>query len=287
MICPNCQTENINGSNFCIKCGKPLTAPVQTLPQNENVFTPNTAGISNTVPNTQTPVSNISRTPETSTKHINAIKGLFEVIRKAQSTMKEQLISFNNIKNAILLTVIVALIATIASLVQTMISVVRVEKYSLFEGTTTTWVWENLKDIEYIKVIGQSFLIFAGIIVGIAAIYYIGGLIIKKQSNFGRMLGIAAVSIFPLYLCAYILSPLLSIIWEPLALIVTMMGSTYSLIIMYETINNEINLEGNEKYYFNLLCLSIILVAVYYVYMKFMISPVVDDLGGILDIFRQ
>lgn len=287
MICPNCQTENINGSNFCIKCGKPLTAPVQTPPQNENVFTPNTAGISNTVPNTQTPVSNISRTPETSTKHINAIKGLFEVIRKPQSAMKEELINFNNIKNAILLTVIVALIATIASLVQTMISVVRVEKYSLFEGTTTTWVWENLKDIEYIKVIGQSFLIFAGIIVGIAAIYYIGGLIIKKQSNFGRMLGIAAVSIFPLYLCAYILSPLLSIIWEPLALIVTMMGSTYSLIIMYETINNEINLEGNEKYYFNLLCLSIILVAVYYVYMKFMISPVVDDLGGILDIFRQ
>lgn len=287
MICPNCQTENINGSNFCIKCGKPLTAPVQTSPQNENVFTPNTAGISNTVPNTQTPVSNISRTPETSTKHINAIKGLFEVIRKPQSAMKEELINFNNIKNAILLTVIVALIATIASLVQTMISVVRVEKYSLFEGTTTTtWVWENLKDIEYIKVIGQSFLIFAGIIVGIAAIYYIGGLIIKKQSNFGRMLGIAAVSIFPLYLCAYILSPLLSIIWEPLALIVTMMGSTYSLIIMYETINNEINLEGNEKYYFNLLCLSIILVAVYYVYMKFMISPVVDDLGGILDIFR-
>ena len=112
------------------------------------------------------------------------------------------------------------------------------------------YVWDNLKDIEYIKVIGQNLLLFLGIIVAIAFVYYIGSLIIKKQPNFGRMLGIAAMGIVPLYISALILAPILNLIWTPLGMVVTVMGGVYSLLMIYETMNDEVALEGNVKYYF-------------------------------------
>ena len=309
MICPNCGAQNIDGSNFCIKCGKPIENTNPIINNNVNVFATNTpiepAGVQSPVQNTmqnQTVVSNtktvieqpapakavpnagsVGTSQHTSTT--NVFISMFEVIKKPFTAMKEELPKFNNIKNSILLAIIVTLIATIASLIQTMITVVRVEEYSLFEGTTTTWVWDNLKEIEYIKVIGQDLLIFLGIIVAIAFVYYIGSLIIKKQPNFGRMLGIAAMGMVPLYISALIIAPILNLIWAPLGMIVTVMGGVYSLLMIYETMNGEVALEGNAKYYFNLVCLTILLTSAYYVYIELMLSPITDELGGILDYF--
>lgn len=311
MICPNCGAQNIDGSNFCIKCGKPIENTNPVINNNENVFTTNTpvepvgvqSPVQNTmqnqtvVPNTEAVVQQPQPAPtgtvpnagsvgtSKKTSTTNVFVSMFKVIKKPFTAMKEELPKFNNIKNSAILAIIVTLIATIASLIQTMFNSVRVVNYNLWTGTTTTWVWDNLKEIEYIKVIGQDLLIFLGIIVAIAFVYYIGSLIIKKQPNFGRMLGIAAMGIVPLYISASIIAPILTLIWAPLGMVVTVMGGVYSLLMIYETMNDEIALEGNAKYYFNLVCLSILLTSAYYIYMKFILSPITDELGGILDYF--
>ena len=93
------------------------------------------------------------------------------------------------------------------------------------------------------------------------------------------------MGIVPLYISALILAPILNLIWTPLGMVVTVMGGVYSLLMIYETMNDEVALEGNVKYYFNLVCLSILLTSVYYVYIEFMLSPITDELGGILDYF--
>ena len=312
MICPNCGAQNIDGSNFCIKCGKPLEKTNSVINNNENVFTTNTpvepVGVQSPVQNTmqnQTVVPNteavvqqpqpaltktvpnagsVGTSKKTSTT--NVFVSMFKVIKKPFTAMKEELPNFNNIKNSVVLAIIVTLIATIASLIQTMFNSVRVVNYSWTGKSTTTWVWDNLKEIEYIKVIGKNLLIFLGIIVAIATVYYIVSLIMKKQPNFKRLLGIAAMGIVPLYICALILSPILTLIWAPLGVTITVIGGVYSLLMIYETMNDEIALEGNAKYYFNLVCLSILLTSAYYVYMEFILSPITDELGGILDFLR-
>ena len=67
----------------------------------------------------------------------------------------------NNPKNSILLGVIVSVIMTLISTVKSMISVVRVTTGGWLTEAKTTWEWSNLKEINYVKLIGQDlFLIF-------------------------------------------------------------------------------------------------------------------------------
>ena len=82
-----------------------------------------------------------------------------------------------------------------------------------------------------------------------------------------------------------VISPLLSMIYTPLGIGVTIVGGVYTIIIIYEIINNEIKLEGNAKLYFNLICMSILAIAGYYLYMKFMMGSATNDIKNILDMF--
>ena len=193
MICPNCKAQNIDGSNFCVKCGKAMTTP----PQNDNIFsnvqtpaTPNNVGVepvqvnspSQNIPSgmasfvsagpsvspqpTQNVESPAVTTPVVSRTSSITIKNYFfiilAVILKPFTAIKEELAKFSDLKNSAILTGIVAIIATLASLIQTMMNAVVVTNYNILKGTTTTWVWDNLKNVEYIKVIGTNLLVYAG-----------------------------------------------------------------------------------------------------------------------------
>lgn len=50
--------------------------------------------------------------------------------------------------------------------------------------------------------------------------YYIASLIIKKQTNFGRLLCIFTMVVVPILICFLILSPLLSLIWAEVAMLI-------------------------------------------------------------------
>lgn len=317
MICPNCKAQNIDGSNFCVKCGKAMTMP----PQNDNIFsnvqtpvTPNNVGVepvqvnspSQNIPSgmanfvsagpsvspqpTQNVESPAVTTPVVSRTSSITIKNYFfiilAVILKPFTAIKEELNKFSDLKNSAILTGIVAIIATLASLIQTMMNAVVVTNYNILKGTTTTWVWDNLKNVEYVKVIGTNLLVYAGGIAAIAVVYYIASAILKRQANFARLLGLGALSAVPFLLCALVIAPLLSLIYAPLGIVVTIIGLVYTILILYEGVGQEIPMEGNQKYYFHLICLSILLIAAYYVYIKFFTVTVSDELDNILDLLK-
>ena len=296
MICQNCGTQNADNSKFCIKCGFPLN--VNNVPSNNQQMNPYQESYGNMNPQPMNANMNINNIPQNANQtiqntnqkeniKINLIEYfmiLFEILLKPFTALKEKINKFDSFKNSAILSIMVSLLASLITLIKTIISTVRVTSGGLFTETKTEWVWENLKKIEFIKVIGKNWLIFLVIIFAIACLYYIAGAIIKKQLNFSKILGISAISIVPL-LFALLLSPILAIIYAPLGMIITIIGAVYSLIIIYETINNEILLEGDIKYYFNFICLSILFIAGYYVYMKFFTTSVGNKLNDIFNMF--
>lgn len=218
----------------------------------------------------------------TSKTIIGFISTILAVVLKPYTTFKEELDNYDDFKNSAILSLIISIGATLISLITTMINAVRVTSYYSKE---TKWVWENLKHLNYIQLIGKNFLIYLGIILSIAVVYYIVSLIIKKQVNFSRLLGISALAITPMLACTLILSPLLALILSELSMPIMLVGIVYTIILLYEGMNSQIKLEGNIKYYFNLICFSILMVSAYYLFMKLFMSSLVGGLSDIFDMF--
>lgn len=282
MICPNCGQQNMEGSNFCIKCGKSISMTTSASFQNN--------GSQNVHLNTGVPVQEVVPKNTKSNSSI-PIKSFFHsilnVFVKPFSAIKEEVDKYVVLKNSFLLSLILSLFAVAFSLVQAMIRAVVVTSYSIFEGSKTTWVWENLKDVKYLEIVGKNLLLYLGIILGIAAVYYVASMLIKKQVNFSRLLGISALSVVPVYLGILVISPIVSLIYAPLGMVVTIISGVYTFLIFYEAINEEIPLEKEKKFYFHLLCISIAVVIIYFVYMKFFVaSSISENLpSGMDDIF--
>lgn len=303
MNCPNCGTSNNVGSKFCIRCGQSLESsqvsteqPVQTIETSfqevpsqpiNNTSIQNESNFQTFATPTQTMNTSIN-------SNVSAAKVSFAgyffiilaVILKPFTAFKEELNKFNGFKNSAVMSLIVSGVATLINLITTMLKAVMVKSYNWSSGSyKTTWTWENLKELNYLEVIGKNFLIYLGIIVAIAVVYYIASLIVKKQTNFSKLLGISAISVAPMLVCSLVLSPLLALIWAELAMPITLIGAVYTIVLVYEGMNNEVLVEGNAKYYFNLVCLSILGIAAYYLYMKLFMSSISGGLEDIMDLF--
>lgn len=291
MNCKNCGTINNIGSKFCIKCGQSLESeasvqptieqPVQQMPIPTQTI--NNTPIQNVAQQTQPISKQINN--NASTNNIAFIDYFFiilAIILKPFTAFEEELSKFSEFKNSAILSFVVAGTATVVNLITSMLNAVRVTSYF---SDKVEWVWGNLKELDYVQVIGKNFLIYLGAIVIITAIYYIVGLIMKKQLNFSRLLGISAISVVPILVCSLMLSPLLGMIWAQLSLPVTLIGAVYTIVLLYEGMNNEIVLEGNMKYYFNLICLSILLLVVYYLGMRLIVSSIASGFGNMMDLF--
>ena len=300
MNCSKCGFFNNPNAKFCVKCGQPIEnvnmnnvgvvqqdtlmqSAVQTLETQNGMINGNI--VSNTSSNVTS--STMVRTNQ-KVSFMSYFYLILAVILKPFTTFKEELGKFANLKNSVISALVVSVFATLVRLLSVMLSVVRVEDYDLFKGSRETkWVWENLKNLDYIDVIGNSLLVFLGIILIIAAGYYLVSLIMKKQANFAKMLGIASISVVPMYLATLVLSPLVSLITVKLGMPIILIGGVYTIILIYEAMNTELNFEGNTKYYFNLICLSIIGIASYYLYSKFLGTvSVPNNVGDILDMIR-
>lgn len=247
--CPNCGAENTAETSFCAGCGSQI--------QKANVN---------------------KKTNNNTSSSMNYFKYLIGSLLKPHSEYKKAEKELENIKNSAILSVIVVGAMVIINLITTMVNAVRVTSFWTDE---VEWVWENLKEVEYFKVIGQSLLVYAGVLVAIAGVYFLASLVIKKDAKFPKLLGIVATAFFPIMICASILSPILSLIYSPLGMCVSIIGIIYGIAILIELINDVIVIENKDtKIYFHLVCLSILIIGmVLIVYNMFLSS--LDSLGSI------
>ncbi len=302
MNCPNCGAENINGSSFCIKCGanlkemQPTTNNINNAPlnnqisqstiQNQNIQQPmNNQPMQHQTPQ---PINSVQTAQPVSvnTTPLNYLMYLIAILIKPFQCFKEEESKLSNGKTSIILTLIVTVVMILSNLIKTIVSTVRVASYNWTDGYTYSWQWDNLKNIKWLEVIGKNFLIYAGIILAITIVFYFGSLVVKKQLSFIKSLSISATSVIPAVCGAMILAPILGMVWSPLSIVFTIIGLVYSLIILYEIMNNELNLEKDKKIYFNLICFGILIIAGYYAYMRLFMSSVNAGLDNILDLFK-
>lgn len=299
MICPNCGSSNNNDSKFCITCGQnlvnvqtivehPLKSTEASFQDTSTQYVNKTSIQSegnfyvNDIPIQSTNINNVA----TQISLIDYFFIILAVILKPFTSFKEEINKFNSFKNSIIISLIVSGISTLVNLIMSMLNAVMVKSYNFSSGGyKTTWVWENLKELDYLQVIIKNFLVYLGIIVVITVVYYIGGLIAKKQTNFSRLLGVSAISATPMLICTLVLSPLLSLVFTELAMPVKLIGVVYTILLLYEGMNREVLLSGNCKYYFNLACLSILAIIAYYLYIKMFTSSISGGLQDIMDLF--
>lgn len=112
MMCSKCGTSNHEGAKFCVRCGSPLQDIV--FAQN-NVEVRENVNMMNTAVTAQNSVS--VKEKFNGQEYLAVLAGIF--VKPAQ-VIKSSVPKFDDFKNSAILGVIVVVIATIASLIQSM-----------------------------------------------------------------------------------------------------------------------------------------------------------------------
>ncbi len=293
MICPKCGHESINGSKFCVKCGynfqeQPATVnidpqPVEIQPMNNGGVAPSMPNMNmgaNAMPNGESVAKTAAPNNSASVSFMAYFYMIIAVILKPFTAFKEESEKLKDFKNSAIIAGIVTVVCTLISVIKTVWSVVRVQTYNDDFKLVKVWAWDNLKNVNFLKVVGKYLLVYVGIMLAIACVYYVAGLIVKKQPNFAKFLGICALGVVPAYLGMIVLSPIVSLMSDKLGLVVAVVGFVYSFTIIYEGINNELQLEGNVKFYLNAACLAILIIVGGYAAYKMLIATFTEAIGG-------
>jgi hypothetical protein len=159
---------------------------------------------------------------------------------------------------------------TIINLVVKMFSSIFVKRidYATYEYKTAIDFSEIL-DLNYLELIFRDFFIYAGFVAFIALIFYVGSLIIKKPSNYLKMVSIAATAIIPYAVGSTFVVPLLTAIWASLGSIASILITVYTVTIFIALINKEIKIEKlDNRIYFNLVSISVLFYLGYFVLLK-------------------
>jgi len=273
MKCPKCGAENIEGSTFCVKCGVNIK---EFEPVEEEVKEEKVEEVKETVEEKKEPVS---AAPVAAGAAATPIAGFFTyllaALMKPKTAFKEEEEKLGDTKFGIILSLIVAGVMTVLTILNTIYTTVRVT--SFFSGETK-WVWENLKNVKWIEVIGKNFLIYLGVMFAIAGVFYLGCLLVKKDCSFIKNLSIAATSMVPIAVCSMLLAPIGGMIWVQLSFIFIIVGMVYSCAILFELLNTNIKLDGDIKIYFNAACTSVLLIAAYFIASRLLVSTLTKGL---------
>lgn len=294
MICPNCGMDNIQGSSFCVKCGNKLNTEnvnnnfQQQVQEVNNVQANNQVGdpfVQNTMQQNNY-VNNVNVVTNTN-KAMNFFMYILMILIKPFKTFKEEEEKLTDTKNSLILSGIVVGLMLVINLIKSMITTVFTKKmdYTTFKLKTVI-DFSNLKNLDWLDLLGKHLLIYAGIILAIAVVYYLASLVFKKNGNFIKLLSISATSLIPFTLVGMFASFVLGKIWSPLYMVCVIVSLIYSVLILVSLINKQFEFENDDtKIYFHLICLGALAVAGYYLYMKyFVLGTISSKVSDVLDL---
>lgn len=312
MNCLKCGAFNEANFKFCIKCGNALEAQNVQNQSNESkpLEQPTINGapvqqpIGNGVP-IQQPINQVAEQPvlnqlsqqeptpnnnlqEKKSTKINYFKYMIAILTKPFETFKQHEEDLTDTKVALSLGGIVTGVMMIVNLLISMVSVIftKTMDYTTFKYKTSI-DFSQLSNLNYVDLIFKNLLIYIGVILVITVVYYIASLVFKKSLNFIKTLSITTSSLIPFIVLGMIISPILGKIWAPLSIVIKIIGLVYAVIIFITLINDNINFEKKDmNIYFHALCLGIIAVAGYYLYVNILTSGITNEINNYLDFFK-
>lgn len=198
---------------------------------------------------------------------LDGLKNLKDYLLKPLDSVKEK--STEDLKQVGITGGILVILMMLVNLIMTMIGSLKSTSIDFWTGkTTTTFSFSNLGDLNYLSLIFKNLFIYALVILAIAGIFYIGSLIIKKEIKFTKLLSITYIATVPFFIGTTVLATILNLIYDQLAIIVSVISSIYAICVFAYLVNDEVKLNGITRIYYNAACFSIIIIAVYFILIK-------------------
>lgn len=224
MFCTKCGTKNNDGAKFCVKCGEKFDVKILTKKEktNENLF-------------------------------ISYFKNLFTFVTKPITFLEEK----NKLEDTGKAFAYAGIITGIMLIVNILIKLIYAGIYSI-KLSTTFYKVNFVKYLSFPKLIFLDLTIYAAIIFGIAGIFTLTGVILKKKVKFTKMLSLSSLAIMPYAVGGIVFYTLFSTFSTFLALFIGSVGLIYTVILLVSIINKEFELKDNKKVYVNAIVFTVI-----------------------------
>ena len=268
MICPKCGQENNEGSTFCIKCGTNLKvqefkneevseeAPVEATPAvsapEAPVAQPVAEAPAPAVEPTAPAAPAASAAPAQPKTGFNVFAYIIAAFLKPLKSFGKEKDKLSTPKDGFIFGGIVVLAMTIGNYLKN--AIIYVHAYESLDA---------LGEMDYVDLLLKKLLIYAVIVFGIAGVMYLVKLVVKKEANYLKHLAIVGTSLISYVLVGMLLSTILGLIWNHLRTIVYELAVIYTIINMYELINDDLQLEGGKRIYVNLILFGAIFIIFY------------------------
>ena len=198
-------------------------------------------------------------------------KGLLEIIKdsilKPVNSVEENAASFKDAKTTFIFAGIITVLITISNLLATMLSTIFSKQYDFW---TQKYNWaisfSNLDSLDYFDLILVRFVQYALVILGVAGVYYLATLILKKSISYVKTLGIVSLAVIPNIILSFCGS-ILGIIWSPLGLFIGSAAVAYTILILTFSLKNILKINDVDKLvFYNVVIIAVLKILEYVVF---------------------
>lgn len=245
--CKKCGKKIKEDAEFCKHCGTPVKSNVEKakekLDELEDIVEKETGGI----------------------KLGEFLIGIFVNPIK---TIKTNIKKISKPKVILISIAIILILIMLSNLITSMIGSLFSKTCNYFGYCEKHFSFANLGNLDYLDLIFKKLFFSAIIIFGLAGIYYIGTLIIKKKTSYIEMLSVLTCSLLPYTFGYYVIAPILGSLYAPLSYFIKTIASIYCLLTIIFSMKEIIKIKEIDKYIlFQTICLSIITIINYYIYL--------------------
>ncbi len=307
MKCQKCGTENETGSKFCIGCGQnienqAIVSENLTKKENENAqnkvnnvkqtnVSPQTQAIDQNISamqfdktkqnnpnnqiNTSQPIVNNTQVHSSNNKipSFNFLAFLIVGVIKPKQVFEQEESKLESFKNSAILAIITVFGATIIGFIMNMILTLINSEFE-FKYLQPLFSGKNLL-ATFIQVPIYNLVT----ILAAAGIFYVVALVMKKQEfNYSKVLAILSLSLVP-FIVGIVVVPIFSKIYYPLGIIISGTLYIYSVILIYELVNDIVSF-GDKKILYNFVAFALVIALGTVIYNKIALEMGINPRPG-------
>jgi len=211
------------------------------------------------------------------TAFVECIRLMLGVFLKPITYFKSGIEEYSDIRKTGILVLLVSIIRVFINLISSMISTIFMKEINFWTGASKLSIsFVRLTNLNYFDLIFKQFFGFIIVVAAVAGIYYVVSLIMKKTTNYFRLVAITTVSFVSFIIVSTIISTIVSYIYAPASLFLVIASFIYSMFTFIAGIDNEVKFDdSNFKVYFHAICLTIIIIVAYYVFSNMLFTSLV------------
>lgn len=177
------------------------------------------------------------------------------------------------VKGSFIFAGIVTVLVMVAGILGSLIGTIKSTSCSLFGGCETVWFKNFGSGIDWGLVTYKTLLINAVVMLVVAGIFYLAGLVIKKEVKFDKLLTICAIVLIP-SIVGTIATNFFGMFWDVLGIIIGLAVAIFEIITFVTLLNKEFDFDGDKKVIFYTVVFTIILFIAYLL--------IINNIGNIL-----